>query len=88
MNIYKDSAGCVTGEHILSVGFEVFDTIKGNDMGMAYAMPQYQNQNIQIVGGYWSYTIKERSTGKKLWDGWWNSNDEFDKTMAELGALA
>jgi len=27
-------------------------------------------------------------TGQKLWEGWWNSNDEFDKTMSELGAVS
>ena len=89
MNIHKDSAGYVTGKHIESRGFKVFDTIEGNDMGqMSYSMPQYQNEKVQILGGYWNYVVKDIKTGQKLWEGWWNSNDEFDTTMAKLGAVS
>lgn len=83
MNIHKDSAGCVTRKHIESRGFEVFET----DNGFDYSIPQYQNDKVQIIGGYWRYIVKEISTGKKLWEGWWNSNDEFDNTMAKLKAI-
>lgn len=89
MNIHKDSAGYVTGKHIESRGFKVFDTIEGNDMGqMSYSMPQYQNDKVQILGGYWNYVVKDIKTGQKLWEGWWNTNEEFDATMTELGAIS
>tara|TARA_R110000822_G_scaffold248615_1_gene376224 strand:- start:1 stop:267 length:267 start_codon:yes stop_codon:yes gene_type:complete len=88
MNIHNDNAGYVTRKHIESVGFEVFDTIEGTDMGqMDYSMPQYQNDKVKITGGYWNYIVKDIKTGQKLWEGWWNSNDEFDGTMSELKAI-
>lgn len=80
MNILKDSAGCVTHKHIKNKGFNIFDTIEGYD----YSIPQYQNNKFQIVGGYWNWIIKDIKTGQKIWSGWWNSNDEFDKTILEL----
>lgn len=80
MNILKDSAGCVTQKHIKSKGFEVFEIIEGFD----YALPQYHNDKFQIVGGYWNWIVKDIKTGEKIWNGWWNSNDEFDQTMSEL----
>lgn len=89
MNIHKDSVGYVTDKHIESRGFKVFDTIEGNDMGqMSYSMTQYQNDKVQILGGYWNYVVKDTKTGQKLWGGWWNSNEEFDATMIELGAIS
>ena len=84
MNILKDSAGAVSSKHIKKRGFEVFETAKSNDMGQVIEMPQYQNDEIQIVGGYWNYIVKNRKTGATLWLGWWNSNDEFDETINEL----
>jgi len=87
MNIHKDSAGYVTAKHILSKGFEVFNTIEGNDMGqMIYLMPQYKNANCKILGGYWNYVVKDNDD-ITIWEGWWNSNCEFDKTMSDLGLL-
>jgi hypothetical protein len=80
MNIRKNSAGFVTKKHILKRGFKVFDIIEGFD----YSMPQYQNDKMQILGGYWNYVVKDIKTGNKLWEGWWNSNDEFDKTISKL----
>ena len=53
-------------------------------MGQVIEMPQYQNDEIQIVGGYWNYIVKNRKTGETIWSGWWNSNDEFDETMNTL----
>lgn len=88
MNILKDSAGYVTHKHIESRGFKVFETREINDMGQStIQMPQYQNDKVKICGGYWSYTVRDTKTGKEIWQGWWNSNEEFDLTMAELGAL-
>jgi hypothetical protein len=87
MNIHKDSAGCVTENHILGKGFIVFDIIEGNDMGqMSYSMPQYQNNKCKILGGYWNYTVKNNKD-EKVWEGWWNSNEEFDNTMIDLGMI-
>jgi len=88
MNIKTDAAGAVKDEHIISKGFKVFDTIKGNDMGqMEWEIPQYTNGKVKIVGGYWNWVVKNME-GQKLWEGWWNSNDEFDATMTELGAVS
>jgi hypothetical protein len=87
MNIHKDSAGCVTENHILGKGFIVFGIIEGNDMGqMSYSMPQYQNNKCKILGGYWNYTVKNNKD-EKVWEGWWNSNEEFDNTMIDLGMI-
>jgi hypothetical protein len=84
MNILKDSAGRVNHNHILSKGFEVFDIIKGNDMGqMEYEIPQYSNGKLKIIGGYWNWVIKNEKN-EKLWEGWWNSNEEFNETIKEL----
>lgn len=84
MNIRTIAAGSVTDEHIKSRGFVVFETIEGNDMGqMEYSIPQYTNGKVKIVGGYWTWYVKDME-GKTLWEGWWNSNDEFDETMKQL----
>jgi hypothetical protein len=80
MNVLKDNAGCVTHKHIKKKGFKVFNTIEGYD----YSLPQYENYKFQIVGGYWNWIIKDVKTGQQIWSGWWNSNDEFDKTILEL----
>ena len=84
MNIRRSDAGIVSNEYILSKGFTVYETIKGNDMGqMEYELPQYTNGEITIEGGYWTYFIKDKA-GNCLWEGWWNSNDEFDNTLNNL----
>lgn len=84
MNIFTNEAGSVTHAHIIESGFTVFDTIEGNDMGqMNYSLPQYTNGQLKIVGGYWKYVVQD-DNGKELWSGWWNSNDEFDKTIADI----
>ena len=88
MNIRTDAAGAVKHEHIISKGFQVFDKIGGNDMGqMEWEIPQYANGKFKITGGYWTWYVTDMN-GQKLWEGWWNSNDEFDATMAELGAVS
>ena len=85
MNICKDSAGYVTDEHIKSKGFEVFKVIKGEEMGqMSWEMPQWEDDKLQIVGGYWHYRVILKETDEVLWEGWWNSNEEFDETMNNL----
>jgi len=86
MNIRNDSAGAVSHEHILSKGFRVFETMKGNDMGqMEWEIPQYSNGSIVITGGYWNWVVKD-AEGQALWEGWWNSNDEFDEVMNTLNS--
>jgi len=88
MNIRTNEAGYVDDKHILKNGFKVFETIEGNDMGqMGYSLPQYQNDKFKILGGYWNYSVVDRKTENKLWEGWWNSNEEFDKTISELEKL-
>lgn len=86
MNIRNDAAGCVDHEHILNRGFKVFDTIVGNDMGMSWSIPQYKNSKCTIIGGYWHWKIKDNS-GKELFGGWWNSNEEFDRTVEDLNLV-
>jgi hypothetical protein len=87
MNIRTNEAGAVKGEHIVSKGFEVFDKIEGNDMGqIEWEIPQYTNGIVKIIGGYWHWCVADMG-GKILWEGWWNSNDEFDQTMSELDVL-
>lgn len=85
MNVHTDKSGSVSQDHIEKSGFEIFATIDGSDMGqMCYSLPQFTNGDIQIIGGYWNYIIKDIKTGKKLWEGWWNSNKEFDETIKNI----
>lgn len=83
MNIHTDAAGAVSDKHILSKGFSVFDVIEVNDIDSSSSLPQYTNEKIKIVGGYWHYVVKDMED-KKLWEGWWNSNEEFDQTVTEI----
>lgn len=88
MNITNDSAGCVSFKFIQSQGFVEFDTLEINDMGQAhYSMPQFQNDKVKILGGYWRYEVVDIKTNKTLWEGWWNSDEEFLLTMKKLNAL-
>lgn len=87
MNITTDKAGAVSHKHILSKGFEVFETMDGNDMGqMSWSIPQYKNEKCVIVGGYWHWKVKDNN-GRELFGGWWNSNEEFDNTLSDLNLL-
>lgn len=73
-------------EHILSKGFEIYDTIVGDDMGqMSYELPQFKNDKYFIKGGYWNYVITDLE-GKELFSGWWETNEEFDRTLEEIAA--
>lgn len=51
-----------------------------------WSIPQYTNEKCVIIGGYWNWIVKDHK-GNELFSGWWNSNDEFDITMAELGIV-
>jgi chitinase len=87
MNVHTDEAGMVDHEHILSQGFKVFETMKGNDMGqMTWEIPQYERKSdgLKIVGGYWSWQVKDKYGNILIEDIWWNTNEEFDQTMNEL----
>ena len=88
MNITKDSAGSVSQKHILSKGFGIFKIDECNDMGQAtYEFPQYKREDgVKITGGYWSYNI-ENKNGDVLFNGWWNSDEEFDETMSHVDYL-
>jgi hypothetical protein len=84
MNIRTNEAGSVEHSHILSKGFEVFNTIGGNDMGqMEWEIPQYTNGKLKITGGYWNWIVTNMKN-EKLWEGWWNTNEEFDKIIGVL----
>jgi hypothetical protein len=88
MNITNDSAGFVTQKHILNRGFKIYKINEVNDMGQGtYELPQYERADgVKITGGYWSYNIED-SKGNVLFDGWWNSNKEFDETMIHIDYL-
>lgn len=85
MNIRKDSAGYVTEKHIIESGFKVDKENSFSDMGqMTVTLKDYsKNGQLFLTGGYWTYYIKDGG-GKVLWEGWWNSNEEFDKTINEI----
>ena len=85
MNIRKNSAGYVTNEHILRSGFKVDKENIYSDMGQgSFTLTDYSKDNkLFLTGGYWNYYIRDKN-GKKLFEGWWNSNEEFDKTISEL----
>ena len=84
MNIRNNDAGSVTHEHILNKGFKEYRNDGFNDMGQGWVdLPQFTNGELFINGGYWNYVVSDKD-GNKLWEGWWNSNDEFDKTISEL----
>lgn len=85
MNIRTNEAGSVDESHFRKRGFFVYDVIKGNDMGQcSFRINQYKNEQCTIEGGYWTWYVKDKE-GKFLFEGWWNTNDEFDQTMNELG---
>lgn len=86
MNITTDKAGSMSSKHILDKGFEMYETIEGCDMGqLYYSMPQYKNNKYTITGGYWHYKVKNLKN-EVVWEGWWNSNEEFDQTFKELNS--
>lgn len=71
-------------KHILSKGFEIYDTIEGNDMGqMSYSLPQFKNDKYYIKGGYNIYSLQDLE-GNELWRGWWKDNKEFDETFKNI----
>lgn len=80
MNIRNSESGYVTHEHILKSGFVVTTTISG----VGYELPQYRKgDNLFLTGGYWTHYLEDKH-GNMLWEGWWNSNEEFDKTVSEV----
>jgi len=86
MNIVTSDTGSVDGDFILSKGFKIFNKIEGNDMGCEWFIPQYKNEKCTITGGYWHWVVKDND-GNELFDGWWNSNEEFEKIMTDLGMI-
>lgn len=87
MNICKTSAGSVSASHIESRGFKIFKTMRGSDMGQGeWDIPQFTNEKIKIVGCYWTWFVKDMDDNE-LWQGWWNTNEEFDKTIEEINNL-
>ena len=84
MNIRKDEAGCVTGDYILKTGFKVDKIHECNNGWDSWTLTDYSKDDLLfLTGGYWTYYIKNKN-GKQLWEGWWNSNDEFDETIKQL----
>lgn len=87
MNIRKDEAGYVTNDHILKSGFKIDKENTYSDMGQStYTLTDFSKDGkLFLTGGYWTYYIKDKN-GNLLFEGWWNSNDEFDSTISELEA--
>ncbi len=85
MNIRKDEAGYVTGKYILESGFKIDKENIYSDMGQgSYTLTDYsKNNKLFLTGGYWTYYIKNKQ-GDLLFEGWWNSNEEFDNTIIKL----
>jgi len=84
MNIRTNSAGQVSDKDFKVLGFHIFHTIEGNDMGqMGWSLPQYKKGNITITGGYWTYDLSYK--GEKVFSGWWNSKEELEDTLKEFG---
>jgi hypothetical protein len=81
MNIRTNEAGCVTNEH------KVDEENTYSDMGeSSYTLTDYsKDDKLFLTGGFWTYYIKDKK-GKTLFEGWWNSNDEFDETIRKLEA--
>lgn len=85
MNIRTNDAGAVSESHIKSRGFSVYKIIEGSDMEQSsFSLPQFTNGELTIKGGYWNYSIYK--DGKSVFDGWWNTNEEFDETLREISA--
>ena len=79
MNIRKDEAGYVTDDYIKASGFIVTKT----HTGQGYELYDYQKDGkLFLTGGYWTYYLRDRG-GNLLFEGWWNSNEEFDTTIEE-----
>jgi hypothetical protein len=87
MNIRTNDAGYVTNEHILKSGFKLDEENTYIEMGQgSYTLTDYSKYDkLFLTGGYWTYYIKDKN-GKTLFEGWWNSNDEFDETISKLEA--
>lgn len=87
MNIRTNDAGMVSDEHILKSGFKVDKENTYSDMGQStYTLTDFSKDGkLFLTGGYWTYHIKDKN-GNLLFEGWWNTNEEFDRTIAELEA--
>ena len=85
MNIRTNDSGYVTNEHILKSGFKVDEEHVHSDMGQgSFTLKDFSKDGkLFLTGGYWNYYIKDKD-GNLLFEGWWNSNEEFDNTIREL----
>jgi len=85
MNIRRNGAGAVSNQHILKSGFKIDNERNFSDMGqMTVTMTDYSKcGKLFLTGGYWTYYIKNKD-GNLLWEGWPNSNEEFDEVITKL----
>ena len=84
MNVRTNSAGYVSEKHILESGFIINKTTTYPDIDSSYTLTDYsKDDNLFLTGGYWTYYLKDKQ-GNLLWEGWWNTNGEFDETIKEL----
>ena len=84
MNIRTDKAGAVTGKYFLSKGFKIDNEtdVRDGERG-GWTLTDYSKGNIHISGGYWTWYVKDKN-GKSLGEYWWNTEEEFDKTLKQL----
>lgn len=82
MNIRNESAGYIKEQDILNEGFECYETIEVSDIDSSCSLPQYRRGDLYLNGGYWNYTLKRN--GKILFDGWWNTVEEFKQTLRNI----
>ena len=84
MNITKHGAGCATSDHILNSGFTIYSETTHQDIDSTFTLTEYiKPGKFLLTGGYWTWYIKDVN-GNTIWQGWWNSNEEFDQTIKEL----
>ena len=84
MNKRQDQNGYATNDHFLKSGF-VIDRVHDFSTGWeSWRLTDYSKDGkLFLTSGYWTYSIKN-ADGKILFEGWWNSNEEFDKTIYEI----
>jgi len=84
MNERKWNSGCVTHEHILKSGFIIDKEHTVYATGDEFTLIDYSKGGVLfLTGGYWHYKIKT-GDGTLVWEGWPNSNEEFDTVISTI----
>lgn len=85
MNVRNNNAGSVSEDCILTSGFREISRKEYKELGVnGTTLCSYiKDDKLVLIGGYWNWYLKDK-TGKLLWEGWWNNNEEFGKTVWEI----